>query len=129
MDQHAEQLRRILFEADFQLGLNVVNASQRKIIGERAVAGNIQASADSLDHKLVHVDDLGKVRSCSLEALHELGIADQFFRPFDRSQLALDVGEDAANFRVICSSSSMCCSTCRCPARFWTLMSWTLRFF
>src|SRR5271157_6587028 len=101
MDQHAEQLRRILFEADFQLGLNVVNASQRKIIGERAVAGNIQASADPLDHKLVNVKDLGKVRGCSLQALYECGIADQFFRPLDRSRLALDVGEDARNLRDI----------------------------
>ena len=48
MNQDAEQFRRVLLEADFQFGLDVVHARQRKIIrqtcnGTRRTCGRARA--------------------------------------------------------------------------------------
>src|SRR5713226_1956221 len=62
MYEHAEQFRSGLLESDFKVGLDIVYAGERKIVGERAVAGDVEASANLLDLDVVHVDDFRKMR-------------------------------------------------------------------
>jgi hypothetical protein len=98
MDQNSKQLRRVLLETDFQLGLDVVHAGERKVVRQSAMAGDEQAAADALDHELVNVENLGKLRGHSPQAMLEFRIADDFFGLLEGGRLALDVGEDVGNF-------------------------------
>src|SRR5208337_3012089 len=60
MNQYPEQLRRIVFEANLERCLNVVHSRKRHIVGQRAMAGNIQPRAHLLELEFVHVHHLGK---------------------------------------------------------------------
>ena len=61
MNQDSKEFGRGLLESDFEFGLDIVDAGEREIVGERAVAGNIKASANFLDLNVVHVDDFWKM--------------------------------------------------------------------
>ena len=101
MNQHAEQFRGVLLETNFEFGLDVVHAGQRKIVRQRAMARNVDAAADALDHEIVHVENFGKLRGDGFQPMLEFGVADDFFGLFDGRGLALDVGEDVGNFRHV----------------------------
>src|SRR5258708_33151018 len=101
MNQHAEQFRSGLLESDLKLRLNIVYAGQREVVGERAVAGDVEASANFLDLDVVHVDDFRKVLGNRLKFALQTSIADQLVSGFDRSGLALDVGEDVVDLGYV----------------------------
>ena len=79
MNQNAEKLGRVLLEADFQLGLNVVHTGEGKIIRQRAMTRKIHAAADALEDEIVNVENFGKLRGHRLQAVFKFGVADQFF--------------------------------------------------
>src|SRR6266481_9860820 len=67
MNQHPEQLRRVVFEADLERCLNVVPSGKRHIVGQRAVTGNIEPPAHFLELKFVHIHHVGKLLHNILE--------------------------------------------------------------
>src|ERR1700733_12546220 len=60
VNQHAKEFGSGLLEADFEVGLDVVDAGEGKIVGEGAVAGDVKAAADFFDLDVVHVEDFGE---------------------------------------------------------------------
>jgi len=60
MNKYLKKLWCCLFEADFQRGRNIVNASQGQIVWKSGVARKIDAVAHSLQHDLMQIDDLRK---------------------------------------------------------------------
>src|SRR5579862_1604253 len=99
MDEDTEQLGRILLEADFQFGLNVVHLGKRKIVRHGAMTRDVHAAAHALDDEVVHVEHLGKVRRYDLQPFFEFRVADNFFGRFNGGRFALDVGNDVCDLR------------------------------
>src|SRR5579863_3805500 len=98
MDEDSKQLRRILLKSDFQLCLNVVDASQREIIRKRAMARNVQSPAHSFENEVVNVQNFGKLRRHGLQSMFQLDIADHFVRALNGGWFALDVCENVGDF-------------------------------
>ena len=97
MDQDAEEFRGDLFEADFEFGLDVVDAGQREIIGQGAMAGDVEAAANFFYLDVVHVDDFWELVDQNFKLALEAGVADQFITGFDGGRLAFDVSEDVVD--------------------------------
>jgi hypothetical protein len=98
MNQHAKKFGGGLFEADFEVGLDVVDAGEREIVGEGAVAGDVEASADFFDLDVVHVENFGEFGCEGFELAFEVGVADKFVTGFDGGGFAFDVREDVVDF-------------------------------
>jgi len=62
MNQHPEEVRCFLLEADFQFRGNVMHARQWKRVGHGAMAGNIEPPTNPFDLDIMHIQDLRKVR-------------------------------------------------------------------
>ena len=90
-----------MFETDFEFGLDVVHAGEREILGQSAVAGDVEPSADALDDEVVHVEDFGKLRGHHFQLMLEFGVADYFFGLFDGRGFAFDVSENVGDFRDV----------------------------
>src|SRR5713101_4342075 len=101
MDQHAEQLRGFLLEANFQFGLDVMYTRERQLVRHRAVAGDIPSAAHPLELDVVHIKNLRKLRRDGFQTLFQVGVAQDLVAGFDGCGLALNVGEDRGNFRHV----------------------------
>ena len=101
MNQNPEKLRRILLKVDLEFGLDVVNAGEREIIGECAVARNVQAAAHLLDLDVVHVDNFRKLAGGRLQSTFEVRIANQLVAGFDGRGFAFDMSKDVGDLRHI----------------------------
>jgi hypothetical protein len=99
MNQNPKKLGRGLLQPNLEFGLNVVDAGEREIVGERAVAGDIKASANLLDLDVVHVDDLWKLACNRFQLPLEAGIPDQLVARLNRCGLTFDMSEDIGNLR------------------------------
>src|SRR5690348_16972832 len=93
MDEDAEQFRGFLLEADFNFGLDVVDAGERKIVAHGAVAGDIQAAAHALEENLVHVDDFRKFGDDFLEPLFQVRILHDLVSAFNGGRFTFDMGQ------------------------------------
>jgi hypothetical protein len=60
MDEHFEELRFFLFEADLKRRRDVVHFAERQIVAHRAVTGKVEVPTDALEHKIVDIQDLMK---------------------------------------------------------------------
>ena len=60
MDQDAEQFWRVVLETDLERRLHVVHARKRHIVGQGAVAGNIEPGTNSFKLEFVDVRDFGE---------------------------------------------------------------------
>src|SRR5271166_5516746 len=146
MDEHAKQLRGVVFEADLERCLYVVHSRQRHIVGQCAVAGNIEPGAHLLALELVYVHHLGKFLHDVFQALFQLRLANNLLSGSivagslsmcvrmvaisgisPRISVSRRVTSSWARFMLSCSSSSRCCSTWGCPFRSCTLTSCTLK--
>src|SRR5215469_5801899 len=65
------------------------------------MTGNIKASPNTFEDKVVHVEDLGKLRGYPLQTMLEFSVAYKLFRSFNRCRLALDMREDFGDLRNI----------------------------
>src|SRR5271170_402814 len=101
MNQHPEQFGRGLLEPDFEFGLNVMDAGQRKIVGKRAMAGNVKAAAHLLDLNVVHVDNFRKLAGQRFQPPLEFSVADYLVAGFNGGGLTLDVGENVGDLRHV----------------------------
>src|SRR4051812_18000896 len=54
VDQHAEQLRRGILEADLEGGLHIVDASERQRVVHRDMTGEEEVFAHTFEHDLVN---------------------------------------------------------------------------
>src|SRR5258708_3851293 len=97
VDQDTKQVRRVLLEADFEFGLDIVHTRKGKIIGERAVTGDVETSANPLDDEIMNVENLGKFRGHGSQSVFTLGVADQLLGSLNRGGLALDVGKNVGD--------------------------------
>jgi len=86
---------------NFEFGLNVVNPRERQIIGERAMAGDVKASANFLDLDVVHVDNLRKLHGERFQTALEGGVAYRLVARFDGGGFTFDVGEDVPDLPYI----------------------------
>src|ERR1700733_14366418 len=98
MNQHAEQLGSGLLEVDFEFGLDLVDAHQREMISDGAMARNVEAPAHARDYEFVNVQDVGGFRGNNLQPTLQFRVVHLFFRFLDGGGLALDVGEDGCDF-------------------------------
>src|SRR6266851_4564665 len=58
VDQDTEQFRCVLFEADFEFGLDIMHARKGKIVGQGAMTGDVKTAANPLDDEIMNVEDL-----------------------------------------------------------------------
>ncbi len=98
MNQHTEEFGRRLLEMDFQFGLDIVDASQRQIVREGAMAGDVKAASHFLDLDVVGINDFWKLPGRRLEVALEAGVAEHLVAGFDGGRLAFDMGEDVGDF-------------------------------
>jgi len=75
VDQDTKKFGSILLEADFEFGLDIVHPRKGKIVGESAVTGNVEASANALDDEVMHVKDLREFRGDGSQPVFALGVA------------------------------------------------------
>ena len=97
VDQNAEEFGGVLFEADFERGLDVVDAGEGHVVADGDVAGDVKASANALEHELVRVNNFGGFGSDGAEAAFERGILNDLLARLDGGRLAFDVGEDGGD--------------------------------
>ena len=57
VDQDSEEFWSVLFEADFQSGLDVVDTGEGHVIADGDVAGDIETSANAFEDEFVRIDD------------------------------------------------------------------------
>src|SRR5260370_35611010 len=99
MNQNAEQLWCVLLEANFQFGLNVVDAGQRKVVGERAMTRDVHTAPDALNNEVVDIEDFGELRGHGFQSVLEFRIADDLFGLFDGGGHARDWGGEGGECR------------------------------
>src|SRR5579864_1055381 len=74
MNQDAEQLRRSLLKANFQLGDHIVHLRQRQIVGHGYVTGKIQPPAHALDLNVMQIKYFLKIPHNSREPALEVAV-------------------------------------------------------
>ena len=72
-----------------------------EIVGEGAVAGDVEASANFLDLNVVHIDNFWKLCGQGFQAALEGGVAYRLVAGFDGGGFAFDVGEDVADLAYV----------------------------
>src|SRR5260370_41283529 len=97
MNQHTEEFGRRLLEMDFQFGLDIVDASQRQIVREGAMAGDVKTSSNFLDLDVVGINDFWKLPGRRLEVALEAGVAEHLVAGFDGGRLAFYMREDGGD--------------------------------
>src|SRR5215470_790084 len=60
MNEHLEQLRRRLFEADLKLRGNIMHPRKRQIVGHGAVARHVHTATHALDLNIMHINNFRK---------------------------------------------------------------------
>jgi len=101
VDEEAADLGVVEFEGVFEFGDDLVDAGHGEIVGEGAVATDLDAIGSIVvgasDEDLVDVEDLGEGLGGSAEADFELAVAFEGLRTFDGGGFAFDVGEDGGD--------------------------------
>src|SRR5690242_3801771 len=99
MNQNPEQLGGFLLESDFQRGGNVMHARERRVVGESAMAGDVNMVSHPLDVHVVNVKDLRKFAGNGLQALLQPCILPEFSALLDGCRLTLDVSKNRRYLR------------------------------
>ena len=105
VDEEAADFGAVEFEGVFERGDDLVDAGHGKIVGQGAVAVDLDAVTaavvcrmrDAGDEDVVDVEDLGEGLSGAAEADFELAVAFEGFGTFDGGGFAFDVGEDGGD--------------------------------
>lgn len=97
MDEEPAYFGGVQFEGAFEGGDDGVDLRHGKVVGERAVAVDLDAVANTSDEDLVDVENLREGGGGTAEAELKLAIAFEGYRSLDGGGFALDMGEDGGD--------------------------------
>lgn len=97
VDEEAADLGFVEFEGVLEGGNDLVDAGHGKVVGQRAVAVDLDAVVNSGDEDLMDVENLGEGLGSAAEADFELAVVFERDGPLDGGGLAFDVSEDGGD--------------------------------
>src|SRR5436853_1827432 len=101
MDEDAEQFWCLLLETALERGGKIVDAGKRQLVGEGAMAGDVNTVAHVFHFNVMGVEYFRKLSSDRSQPIFQLRITLNARSCFYSGGFAFDVSEDGCNFRVL----------------------------